>query len=213
MFLLFKIGQNMKSTIMIIMIVMETIMILNNVNFDFLKLLGILGTIMLVVITPILIYKIYHPKIVLSKGFVITKKGYLRFKIQNQSKYNKVFDISIYGAYISKNITNRYNTQPICIPYLHVKSSKQIDEINAYERVITIQQLPKTSDGQEQNIRDFFNNGIESKETDPYIEIIVIAYDKFTSVKHSYSQYYHFKDVSENKIFVNNSLNPQLPQD
>lgn len=191
------------------MIVMETIMILNNVNFDFLKLLGILGTIMLVVITPILIYRIYRPKIVISKKCTITKKGYLRFKIQNLCKYKEVFDVTIYVTYVSKNITNRYNIQPVCIPCLYVKSSTQKDKVYNYERIITIQQPPKSSENNEYSVYDFFKNNVSTKELSPCVEITIIVYDKYTSIKHSYSRLYYYDSVVENGVFYDSELEPR----
>lgn len=191
------------------MIAMEIIMILNNMNIDFSKALSILGAIILVVVTPILIYRIYRPNIVISKDFVITKKGYLRFKIQNLSKFREVFDVSIYVAYMSKDVANRYFAQSVRIPYLDVKSSKKKETNYIYERIITEQQLPNVLERRCENLQDFFKITDNKKEIKPCVEITVIVYDKYTSVKHSYSRYYHSENIVENGVFYDNELEPK----
>ena len=196
------------------MIVTEIIMIPNDINIDFSDLLSVLNAIILIFITPILVYRVYRPKIVISRGFTVTKRGHLRFKIQNQSKFREVFDVTVYVAFTSKNVANRYFTQSIRIPYLDAKSSKQKETNYTYERIITEQRLPNGSEGKEQSICDFFqviNNGKinNGKELKPCIEITIIVYDKYTSVKHSYSRFYHFEDIVENGVFFDDELEPR----
>ena len=191
------------------MIVMAIIMMLNDVNIDITTLSDVLITVVLIFITPVLIYLVYRPKIVISKGFVITKKGYLRFKIQNLSKFREVFDVTIYVAYMSKNVANRYFAQSVRVPYLDVKSSKKKETNYIYERIITEQQLPNVLEGRGGNIRDFFKSTDNKEELKSCVEVTVIVYDKYTSVKHSYSRYYRLENIVENGVFYDDELEPR----
>ncbi len=60
---------------------------------------------------------------------------------------------------------------------------------------------PQIKEGSLQSLEDFFNNVSNSGSSKPYIDIEIVAYDKFSgSVKYAYSQRYYKENIKYRHI-------------
>ncbi|MBR5533055.1 MAG: hypothetical protein IKU59_07110 [Bacteroidales bacterium] len=68
---------------------------------------------------------------------------------------------------------------------------------------------PQTKMNSLQSLEDFFNNISESGNNKPYIDIEIVAYDQFGSVKYAFSQRYYKEDIMYECYFRNGYLDPE----
>lgn len=158
--------------------------------------------------------KIFKPQIGISTDIVTkdTKEGknrIFKFKIQNQSLRRDIYDISVYATYCFAS-KNYYSTRIRHLPMLKVRPAEDIKTITAdmepYEMKIEIQG-PQTKENIRQSLEDFFENASNSGDLKPYIDIEIIAYDKFSgSVKYAYAQRYFKENIKYEHVFLDRSL-------
>lgn len=158
---------------------------------------------------------LFKPRMGISKNIVTaeneTKKDEnknFNFKIQNQSRIRDVYDISVYATYCFAS-KNYYSTKIRHLPRLKVKPFiKTISDKGPYEMKIEIHE-PQTKTNSLQSLEDFFNNISESGNDKPYIDIEIVAYDQFGSVKYAFSQRYYKEDMMYGHYFRNGCLDPE----
>lgn len=158
--------------------------------------------------------RIFKPKMGISTEIVTkdrenSENKTFKFKIQNQSLKREIYDISVYATYCFAS-KNYYSTRIRHLPILKVKPSEKLETIIAdmepYEMKIDIRG-PQTRENTQQSLEDFFGNVSNSGNLQPYIDIEIVAYDKFSgSVKYAYGQRYYKKDIRYEHVFLDGSL-------
>lgn len=158
--------------------------------------------------------KFFKPEMGISTEIVTKDKKEkenktFKFKIQNQSLKREVYDISVYATYCFAS-KNYYSTIIRHLPILKVKPSKKQGTITAdmepYEMKINIPG-PQTRENTQQSLEDFFENISNSGNLQPYIDIEIVAYDKFSgSVKYAYGQRYYKEDIKYEHVFLDDSI-------
>lgn len=158
---------------------------------------------------------LFKPRMSISKNIVTAennaKKGEnknFNFKIQNQSWVRDVYDISVYAIYCFAS-KNYYSTKVRHLPRLKAKPFiKTVLEKGPYEMKIEIHG-PQTKTNYQQSLEDFFNNTSGTGNNKPYIDIEIVAYDQFGSVKYAFSQRYYKEDMMYGHYFRNGCLDPE----
>ena len=160
--------------------------------------------------------RLFKPQIGISFDIVTkdTKESSnktFKFKIQNKSLRREVYDISVYATYCFAS-KNYYSTRIRHLPILKVKPSEIVQSVSPdmepYEMKIEIQG-PQTKTNSHQSLEDFFNNISDSGRAKPYVDIEIVAYDKFSgSVKYAYSQRYYKENIKYEHVFKDGSLVP-----
>ena len=158
---------------------------------------------------------LFKPRMGISKNIVTAENNAQKgenknfnFKIQNQSWIRDVYDISVYATYCFAS-KNYYSTKIRHLPRLKVKPFfKTVSDKGPYEMKIEIHG-PQTKINSQQSLEDFFNNISKSGNDKPYIDIEIVAYDQFGSVKYAFSQRYYKEDIMYEHYFRNGSLVPE----
>lgn len=153
--------------------------------------------------------KIFKPKIGISTEIVTNDKKEavdkkFKFKIQNLSPTREVYDISVYATYCFAS-KNYYSTRIRHLPILKVNPFVETEDttpdMEPYEMKINILG-PQTKGNTQQSLEDFFDNTSNSGNVKPYIDIEIVAYDKFSgSIKYAYGQRYYEENIKYEHVF------------
>jgi|GEM_PF-2653947 len=182
------------------------------------EIIGYIISFVIAIITSfvawLLSVRLFMPKIGISTEIVTkerkdNKNKTFKFKIQNQSQKREVYDISVYATYCFAS-KNYYSTKIRHLPILKVKPSEKRETITAdtepFEMKIDILG-PNTKENTKQSLEDFFENISKSGNLQPYIDIEIVAYDKFSgSVKYAYGQRYYKENIKYEHVFLDGSL-------
>lgn len=172
-------------------------------------------TIVLSIITSIVAWflstKIFRPKIGVSKVIATAEGEIFRIKIQNKSPKRSVYDISIYAMYCYAS-GNYYSSQINLIPIL--KNNPPLknelcnkEKMKPYEMKIELKGPKLKKDNKIQSVVEFFNTKDNGMKNNPYIDVSIIAYDKFSgSVKYAVVQRYHYEDIRFGHKFLDDGL-------
>lgn len=182
------------------------------------KVLGFILSSIVAIITSTIAWlvsvKLFKPQIGISTEIVTKDKKeaenkIFKFKIQNQSPRREIYDISIYATYCFAS-KNYYSTRIRHLPVLKVNPCVEPEDttpdMEPYEMKISILG-PQTKGNTQQSLEDFFDNISDSGDSKPYIDIEIVAYDKFSgSVKYAYSQRYYKENIKYEHVFKDGEL-------
>ncbi len=148
------------------------------------------------------------PRIAISKKIVHMRSGKYVFKIQNQSHWHEIYDVSIYIRYcFSSNNYYPYIQTPVALLKVKPRKTRTTFAGEPYEMKIEIKGPKKRGQEQEIPLHDFFSIPDQPVIREPYIDVIIICYDKFSgSTRHAIQERYHRSDVCENSYFPDGFL-------